>query len=226
MKKLPLILAAIVIIVAGGYWLFQSTNPYYGLVTHMEVQSDPETVTTLQQQLAQSLSSITASKKADERPDLNLYEIAGTDAYYLGDLVQAREIYEEYFTYNSINPAAWNTYGNIVYMMEDWDKAEEAFRTALELSPMEEFYRDVIKVIERDETRGLEVEDLLLDYIDTIGQTQWVMVQLGEYYADHGQCQKSLDHYNVALTLAKNESGPVESIEQDMQVVEDTCIEE
>lgn len=225
MKKLPLILAAIVIIVAGGYWLFQTTNPYYGLVTHMEVQSDPETVTTLQQQLAQALSSIKASQKAGQQPDLNLYEIAGLNAYYLGDLAQAREIYEEYFTYNSINPAAWSTYGNILYNMEDWVGAEEAYRTALQLAPMEEFYRDLIQVVSHDENRIAEVEDILLNYIDVLGQTQWVMVELGSWYAEDGQCQKALDHYKVALTIARNESGPVESIEQDIQIIEDTCVE-
>ncbi|MBU4315188.1 tetratricopeptide repeat protein [Patescibacteria group bacterium] len=225
MKKLPFILATIVIVVAGGYWIYNTTNPYRGLVTHMDVQSDPETVVTLQQQLSQALSSISASKQADQRPDLNLYEIAGLNAYYLGDLAQAREIYEEYFTYNSINPAAWSTYGNILYHMEDWVNAESAYRTALQLAPMEEFYRDLIQVVSRDESRTSEVEAILFEYIDTIGQTQWAMVQLGTWYAQDGQCQKALDHYNVALTIAKNEGGSVEAIEQDMDAIEQTCVE-
>jgi tetratricopeptide (TPR) repeat protein len=224
MKKLPLILAIIVVTI-GAYWLFRETNPYYGLVTHMDVQSSPETVATLEQQLTQALASIKAAKDAGERPDLDLYEIAGTNAYYLGNLSQAREIYEEYFSENSINPAAWNTYGNILYKMEDWANAEEAYRTALNLTPMEEFYRDLINVIERDESRDAEIESLLLEYIDTLGQTQWVMVELGKWYADHGQCEKAIDHYEVALTLARKNNGPVESIQQDIELIEQNCVE-
>ena len=89
MKKISLLLALIVIVV-GGYLLFHATNPYYGLVTEVEVQSDEATVEYLQQQLEQSLSAMEAAYQSGETPDLDLFLLAATNAYYLGDLSQAR----------------------------------------------------------------------------------------------------------------------------------------
>ena len=133
MKKISFILAAIVIVVAG-YLLFQATNPYYGLVTEIEVQSDEGTVELLQTQLDQSMAAINAAIEIGETPDLDLYILAATNAYYLGDLVQAREIYEDYLEYNSINTAAINSYANILYKMEDWDLAEYLFKKHFKIS--------------------------------------------------------------------------------------------
>ena len=222
MKKISFILAAIVIVVAG-YLLFQATNPYYGLVTEIEVQSDEGTVELLQTQLDQSMAAINAAIEIGETPDLDLYILAATNAYYLGDLVQAREIYEDYLEYNSINTAAINSYANILYKMEDWDLAEEAYRTALELRPMEEYYRDLIRVISRDESRFEEVEELLLDAVDKLGQSQYLMIKLAEYYLEHEDCTRALAHYSVALTLAQNEGGALESIEYDIAAAEEQC---
>ena len=226
MTKPKLIAAVIVLAAIGGWVVFGKFNPYYGLVTEMEVQSTPEVISQLEQQKATALASIQASIEAGERPDLNMYELAAQAAYYLGDLVSAREIYEEYFTENAINPSAWNTYGNILVRMEDWQSAEVAYKTALALAPAEEYYRDLIKVIARNQERAPEVEVLLLNYIDTLGRTQWVMVSLGDWYAQQGQCEKAIDHYKVALSIARDAGGDITPIEQDIESVEQNCVEQ
>ncbi|MBT3230649.1 tetratricopeptide repeat protein [Candidatus Uhrbacteria bacterium] len=221
MKKISLILALIVVAV-GAYLLFQATNPYYGLVTEIEVQSDEATVEYLEQQLEQTLAAMEAAYQSGETPDLDMFLIAATNAYYLGDLAQAREIYEEYFDYNSINPASWNTYANILYKMEDWDNAEEAYRTALELSPMEEFYMDLVKVIEKDSERYLEVEELLKEAVEVLGQSRSLMVALASWYEETGDCERSIAHYSVAKTLAESDT-LADSVQEDIDRVEETC---
>jgi tetratricopeptide (TPR) repeat protein len=221
MKKISLVLALIVVVV-GAYLLFQATNPYYGLVTEIEVQSDEATVEYLEQQLEQSLAAIEAAYQSGETPDLDLFMIVATNAYYLGDLVQARETYEEYFEENSINPAAWNTYANILYKMEDWSNAEKAYRTAVELSPMEEFYMDLVRVIEKDSERHLEVEEILKEAVEVLGQTRSLMVSLGEYYYETSDCERSIAHFNVAKTLAESDS-LVDAVQLEINKVNETC---
>ncbi len=224
MKKISFILALIVIVVAG-YLIFKAANPYYGLVTEIEVQSDEATVEYLGQQLEQSLLAIDAAHQSGETPDINLYINAASNAYYLGDLVQAREIYEEYFEYNAINPAAWNTYGNILYKMEDWDAAEEAYREAVELGPMEEFYMDLVRVLTKDPERVDEIEEVLKEAVEVLGQTHSLMVNLGEWYWEQGDCDRATAHYNVALTLAGSEALE-EAIQKDIDEIEETCVKE
>jgi len=224
MKKISFILAAIVIVVAG-YLLFQATNPYYGLVTEMEVQSDEATVEILQNQLDQTLAAISAAVQAGESPDLDLFLLAATNAYYLGDLVQAREIYEDYFEKHSINPAAWNSYANILYKMEDWSNAEDAYRTAVELSPMEEFYMDLVRVIERDSDRFDEVEGILKEAVEILGQSRSLMVSLAGWYEEAGDCERAIAHLNVAKTLAGSDVME-ETIQGDIDSVEETCLQE
>lgn len=223
MKKISLILAILVLVALGGYALFRELNPYYGLVTQMDVQSTPEDIALIQAQLSSALASIEASLKAEQEPDLNMYEVAGQSAYYLGDLAQAREIYEKYLKIHKINPVAWNTYATILYRMEDWKKAEEAYRKALELSVTEENYRDLIRVIAKDDTRDSEIETLLLNYVDTLGQTQWVMVELATWYEAHSQCQKAIDHLKVARSIARDQGADISILEEDIKRIKATC---
>lgn len=224
MKKLSFILALIVLIVAG-YLVYRTANPYAGLVTQIDVQSDEATVEYLQQQLGQSLSAIAASYDAGERPDLNLFMIAATNAYYLGDLAQAREIYEQYFTENAINPAAWNSYGNILYKMEDWQKAEEAYREAVALAPMEEFYMDLVRVVQKDLDRSADVEEILQEAVEKLGQTRSLMVSLAEYYESVNDCERAIAHYSVAKTLAETDEMK-QAIQDDIDHIEASCVQE
>ena len=108
--------------------------------------------------------------------------------------------------------------------MEDWDKAEEAYRAAVDLSPMEEFYMDLVRVISKDSERADEVKEILEEAVEVLGQTRSLMVNLAEWYWEQGDCERAIAHFNVAKTLAESDS-LVDAVQADIDEVEETCVQ-
>ncbi len=196
---------AVLIAVGIGAYLWVNRDPYAGLVKTMEVQSDEATKTLVRQRLATTQAAIVAAQQAGEEVNLDLYVSLASDSLLLGDLVSAREALEKQLEGNALNYTAWNTYGTVLEYMHDYEKALEAYYRALELQPNEEYYRDVITLIEKQFTdRDEQIEILYTDSVKTLGQNVWNMKGLGAWYAAHGDCEKADDHYDVAISLAEN----------------------
>ncbi len=231
-KTLTYIIAFFIVVVTAIYGIDQKMNPYRGLVTSIEVQSDEETVFILQSELDTWLAGIEASEKAGEQPNLNLFTLAATNAYYLGDLVQAREIYEAYFEYNNINPVAWNNYGNILKKMEDYEKAEGAYMRAIELdADLEEYYRDLIDLYEDvwPEERNDDIKEILEINVSISGQTQWNMVSLAKWHIRNNDCVRAVDYYKIALALAMNATESqdiIDNLNADIDATKTACTEQ
>ena len=180
------------------------TNPYYGLTTSFEVANMTDEIrTTIETRITAAKAGIAAAEQAGEKVDLDQYMIISDYSLVLGDLVAAREAMEEVLKENQGNPVAFNNYGYILERMGDYEGAEENYRKAIAISsPYEEYYRDLIVLIdEHFPERSGEIEPLLKEAVNAVGQTSWFMVELGRYYQSVDDCERAIAHYKVAITL-------------------------
>ncbi len=183
------------------YWP-RLTDPYYGLQKTIEVQMTDDIRATINQRIALTQASIAAAEATGEKIDLDLYVSLASDYLFLGDLVSAREYSELALEGNSINPTSWDNYGSILERMGDYAKAKEAYTTAIATEGKEEYYRDLISLIEKYYPEDVDqLEDILLTAVDDIGQTPWLMVKLAQWYEGHGDCERAKAHMKVATTL-------------------------
>ena len=226
-QKIQFLMGLVIVgLVVYGIVLWQDNAKYAGLVTHEDTGLTAASRSYIEGQLNTAQAALAAQISATpDDVDLDLYMTAAWHAAALGDLVLAREIYEDYFTLHAINAAAWNHYGSILMRMEDYVVAEEAFRTAGELAPSEENYRDLITAVGNtapDGTRDDEIKLILEAGVINVGQTPWFMTELASWYLNHGDCDRAIDHYEVAKGLL-----PVgnEAILQDLQAAKERCAE-
>ncbi len=197
--------AVLAVLIALGIGVYSWTNqdPYKGLITHIDVQSDEGVRTLAQQRIATAQASIQASKDAGQEINTDLYNAIASDALILGDLVLARESLEASLTYNSLNSATWSSYGYTLFTMQDYENAKNAYLRAVELTPIETTYRDAIRILtqqfpdERD-----KVKELYEQSVEILGRKMFNMIGLGNWYADAGDCDRSRDHFDVAEDLA------------------------
>ncbi len=222
-RQIVFAIALIVFVAALVYAGLANSNAikYRGLTLTEEVQMDDTTRAAIEARIATTRAAIEAQHGSEDM-DLNLYTNLAFDASLLGDLVLERETYEEYFNYNAINYVAWNNYGNVLATMGDTEKAEEAYREAIKLEPHEEFYRDLIDLIRKNDPAGdreEEVRELLLEGVERVGQTPWFMVMLAEWFMDHDDCENALAHYSVAKTLAPDN----EALLAEYEAAQKTC---
>lgn len=216
-------IALLVFVGALVYAGFANSNAwkYQGLTLQSDVEMDEETRNILETRIATTQAAIDAQRGSDDI-DLNLYTNLAFDAILMGDLVLARETYEEYFERNAINYIAWNNYANVLRDMGDTEKAEEAYRKAVELGGMEEYYSDLIDHIRKNDPDGEredEVKALLEQDVEENGQSSWSMVMLAQWYMDHDDCERALDHYEVAVSLLPDN----ETLVQEYEDAKDTC---
>ncbi|NBX49380.1 hypothetical protein EBT25_05410, partial [bacterium] len=127
---------------ALGAYAWVNRDPYKGLVTRIEVQSDEGVRALAEQRIATAQASIQATEDAGEDVDENLYASIANDALLLGDLILARELLEKAIEENSLNSGFWSSYGYTLRLMQDWEDAKNAYLRAVELTPMEQTYRD------------------------------------------------------------------------------------
>jgi tetratricopeptide (TPR) repeat protein len=221
-RILVLSIAGVVLAVAIVTAIIIANDPYRGLETERGNSVDEQTQEVVGRRLDLSLAALDAQKKDGGDIDLDLYNSIALDAWTLGDLVLAREISEEYFTHNNQNYGAWNHYGNILNAMGDKEGAEAAYLRTIEVAPnVEEYYRDYMNIVAEDPERDEEVKAILEVAIAATGQTSWNMVTLGNWYEEHGECDRAIDHYEVAADLAPEN----ENIALDLEELRATCSE-
>ncbi len=221
-RILVLSIAGIVLAVAIIAAIIIANDPYRGLEKERGNIVSEETQEVVGRRLDLSLAALDAQKKNGEDLDLDLYNSIAFDAWTLGDLVLAREISEEYFTHNDLNYGAWNHYGNILSAMGDKEAAEAAYYRSIELAPnVEEYYRDYMNIVAEDPERDEEVKAILEVAIASVGQTSWNMVTLGNWYLEHDDCDRAVDHYKVASDLDPEN----ETIKLDLEELRLQCAE-
>lgn len=212
----------IVVMASYGFWLAGlPVNPYKGLVTTIEVDLEEATREYFEQRMTTTLAAIEATEDAGGDIDLNLYLSAASDAYSLGDLVTAREQLEKQLAVNSINYVAWNNYALVLEDMQDWEAAEAAFIKTIEVGQgVAKYYEDYADFLldhfpeRRDDLKTVYEEDLLRR-----GQTVWNMTGLGDWYVAEGECDKAVDHYEVAVVLLPDN----QALKDDLESLKRNC---
>lgn len=206
---------------AGWYFVGRNGSPYPGHKTTMEVSMDEATRTYLTDRFLMEKAAIAAYEQKGETVDLDLVLSAANDAYSIGDLVSARQLVERQLQGNSNNYTAWNFYGTVLESMGDYDGARTAFKKAMDSGvAVEEFYRDYITLLQNHfSDEQAEIKRALEQSVAERGQSSWNMVELGRFYAANGDCVRSVDHYNVAVTLAPQN----QSIKDELAKVRQTC---
>ena len=162
------------------------------------------------------------AQRGTEDVDLDLVLALAWDYTLIGDLVNARETYEEFFESNSIHYTAWGNYASILKKMGDIDAAEEAYLQTLDLRKSEANYRSYVAFLEVYFDEGERDEDILALLVEGVaneGQTPWFMDALAKYYYDHGECEKSFDHYEVLIGLVPGDAGVID----DYTAARQTC---
>lgn len=225
-KRYFSVAAAIIILVVVFVYATNDNESYdVDIVSQIDTNVSEELTEAIENQLNVALAGIEAAEAEGERPDLNLYTLAAGNAKALGYLEQAKEIYEAYFEYNSINPVAWSNYAQVLMQMGDYDGAEQAYLVTLGFDDATEgYYMAYVRLLEKMGDRDDDIETVLVTAVDQLGQTHSLMVALAEWYVEHGQCERAIDHYEVAATLSGG--GELqEVIESDIETVQETCVE-
>lgn len=217
---------SVVLLLSVGYGAFLLWGPsakYRGLTTHIDVQMDESTRVYVQNQLKTSQASLAAAKANGEEIDLDLYAAVANNAFLLGDLVTAREALEAEMKGNPINYGARMSYGTVLEKMGDYDGARAAFEKALELSDgtaPESLFISLVELLRAHFPEDKEAVRFVLELsVKKQGQTSWNMVQLGRWYQAEGDCQRAIDHFSVAKTIAPTNK----SIADDLQALKATC---
>ncbi len=226
-QKIAAIAASVVllaIIVVGGYLLFhKSASNNANLTLWRETQIDDATKTTLTQRIATTIASIENQPSTTSAVEMtNLYLSVVNDSYVLGDLATTRQYLELALNNNSLMDTAWNMYGDVLSQMGDRAKAEDAYKQAIQISPMIKYYMDYAAFLQKDSpARDADRLANLQAGVDVLGQSADFMVALAQYYNDHSDCAESLAHYKVAVALAPNN----QAIKDDMAMVKATCVQ-
>lgn len=202
---IAVVIALIAAAVMGGY-LWINRDPYEGLVTRIEVQSDESTRTLAEQRIATAQASLQAAKDAGEEPMADMYNSIASDALLLGDLVLARESLETSLSMNSLDGTVWSSYAYTLVLMQDYENAKTAYYRALELTPLETTYRSLVDLLEKHFPEEKEsIKMLYEDSVEQLGRMMFNMLGLGNWYADRGDCDKAKDHFEVAEDLATSD---------------------
>jgi len=196
------ILLLVAALVYGAWSTIGPSTKYQGLTLTGNVELDDATRTIYTQRIQVTQSAIASQKESGEDVDLNLYLSLAWDANAIGDLVLARETYEEFLDANPLYFAAWNTYGNVLKDMGDEAGALGAYKQAIDLEPTEGFYRDYyeqyVKLYPEDKEGALRI---LEEAVQNVSQTPWLMVELAAWHLADGNCEEAFNHYDVAETL-------------------------
>lgn len=212
------------LLIAGGVYQYQKSHiPYAGLTLWRETSMDDATRSLFSQRLATTQAAIAAQTSAGEEVSSDLYESLAYDAYVLGDLATARLGYEHMLNENSLYYVAWDGYAKVLDAMGDYPNAEHAFLQAIEMGKAEQYYIDYVNFLQhRFPERDEDVKITLEQAVVALGQTQQFMVYLGDWYADHGDCDRAFAHYRVAETI---NPAARESIEQKITEARTACAE-
>jgi len=218
-KQGVIAISILVVLVLGGYGLYTQwpklTDPYFGLTTHIDVQMDDSTRTLIQQRIVTAEASLAAQEKSGGEIDAKLYLTIAENQKMLGDLVASRKMYEKSISLNDKAYVVWNSYAKVLELMNDLPNAEKAFKKALDLLKIEDNYRDYAEFLQAHyPDRRTERKAILDEAFATVGQTQWTMIALGDWFFETGECDQGKAHYDVAKTLS---SGDTTNLVKDQQ---------
>lgn len=222
-RKLVYGVAAGVLAIALVYGFMKWQDPYAGLTLTEDVEITDLERSYVEQRIAVTRAALD-SQAGSEDLDLDLFLTLAWDYTLIGNLVDARETYEEYFTHNAINYTAWANYGTILKKMGDIKLAEEAYLKAIEYNPTEGNYRNYVVLLRDYDPEGdreEEVLNVLNEGVARVGQTPWFMVAIAEWYMNDENCEEAFVYFELAMDLAPE----VTAIAEDYAMAKAACEE-
>jgi tetratricopeptide (TPR) repeat protein len=209
-KMISLIIAIVVLVVIGYFASTIQQDPYKGLTLTKEVQKDESTDHYIKNRIATEEASLAIDRASGEDPNLDMIEILAYDYNLDGDLVGAREAYEEYLEYHTINYAILANYASILTEMGDLEAAEQAYRDVIVVRKAEGYYRSLVDVMgesNEDGSRDEDIKEALEEGIETVGQTGYLLINLAQWYIEHDDCKRGIEHYEVANVVVPDDPG-------------------
>ncbi len=219
-KQIALGVSILVLLALGAYGLWrvwpQLTDPYYGLVTSIDVQMEDSTRVLLQQRLATAQASLASQVSSGAEVDNQLYLVIAENEKMLGDLVASRKTYEKYLALMPTSYVAWNSYAALLELMTDYPNAEAGYKKSLDLLKTEEYYRDYVEFLKLHyPDRRNDVKAVLDDAYKNLLQTPWTMTALGDWFFETGDCDQGKAHYDVAISLSPDDAAVLKQEQQD-----------
>ncbi len=212
-------LAVIAIVIVTAI-LLQSQVKNETQYTQVEIDMDEQSKVLFEKRLAVAKAGLEARKRAGQE-DLRLTEAVASDAYFLGRLTEAKEIYEEYLQLNPINPVVWTAYASILEEMNELESAEEAYYQALSVNATSANFDRYIRFTKRHyaDERHQEIRAMYELALQTLGDETWILNGLAEWYAKDGNCEQEVEHYEKALQVATNK----ESAQKNLDDARESC---
>lgn len=195
--------------------------PEKDLVQTAEVAIPQELRNTYEQRIAVSEAAYAAREDAGQYDELLAFAI-GSDADIIGDLAKARKYYEAYFQVNPVNFTVMLDYARVLANMGDLERAGETYRHLIEIVPTEQHLNRYARFLEnnyQDGSHDKELRELYEAALDHLGQQEWILLGLGQWYERNDDCKAAIDHYEVALQLNPEN----EHTQEDLADLRATC---
>lgn len=218
-KGVIFILAVLVLVASGLAWKFNwlkvinSGSSEDNFITYVDRGFQGDDKATLEQKIADQENKLATDPEFAK--DLSQWLTLGNMKYQLGDLAGAKEVYETHILADHpADGAALENLAQTLYEMQDYEGAELRWRAALSVNPWEVTYLKLVDLIaNKFPERQNEIQSILEEAIVNLGQTPGLLRRLGDWYADNGQYDRALSHYEVAKQLAPDDTTIDERIE-------------
>lgn len=224
-KNIAFVLALLVLVGAVGVSLYKTRGSQTTYTTQVDTGMSPEIKQTFLQRIEVTKSAIAAQEADPGKDDLMLYLSLASDQVMIGDLQGAADTYDGYLTNkNTIDFVAWNNYGDVLERMGNYIGAEQAYKKAIALNPVEEYYRDYITFLESHfkQQRKDEILSMLEEGMEKVGRTRWFLIETARWYQESGDCSQAQAHYKVADQIATSDAEK-EAVEKEMHEAAAEC---
>jgi tetratricopeptide (TPR) repeat protein len=213
---------AVVVLVVVFVSQWSTRDDSREIITQLDVSIDDDLRVFLEDELGVWQAAIAAHAEVGTQPDLNLYINAALIAKHLGDLGYAKEAYEQYFEYNSINQDVYSNYGNLLRQMGDYLGAEAAYRMAISLDDdSENYYLNLARLYD-EMGRTDDILGVYEEAVEKAGRTRPLMVLIAEWYEEDGNCERAINHYELAVEFSEDE-GIAAIVQEDLDELEASC---
>lgn len=199
--------AAAVLIVAGlgGSWVwssFRSSEPTPEgepvLTTTVDRGMSDEQKQVFLDRIAE-IEAIAAENEANGTRDISVILSLGNLYYQVGELATAATWYRDILRTNPTDAPALENLAQAQIEMGDWEGAALSLRAAVNVSAYEPSYLKLVDLIdERFPEQSAEIQTILEAAIANLGQTPGLLARLGRWYAEEGQLDEAISHYQVA----------------------------
>jgi tetratricopeptide (TPR) repeat protein len=213
LKYVLLGFAAVIVVVVGGLMFERSwrlthsgTATPQNLVLHVDRGLSPADKAALQARIDAEVAAIAADDKAGT-PDLTKVLLLGNYYYEIGDLDNAAKTYRSILATHPKDTPSYENLGQVQLEEGDYAGAEASWKAAVDISPYEPTYLKLVDLIDKHfPDQNASIETILESAIGNLGQTPGLLTRLGDWYAEKGNLQEAISHYEVAHQLAPDDT--------------------